>query len=437
MSLRRLSLERPQTSPVETQRLFSFEEHARRRALLFKRINLGLTLVILAAIVAGTSRGRDAVLSVVSTGRAAYRWSLGLEPGREEVDAHWSRQRRRSIEATRATYQKFYDTEAAPPLRRILDEGGMAPRDTLFRWANYDWTVALSSKVFETDDSGRAYRMRPNVRSFWMRNHSLPDGINSFFFLPDTPGVRSAMEDAHESILPESPQTTNSWGCRGPEPDIHAEIRGLVVGDSFMQGLFVADSQTPPACLERELRARWNREVSLLNTGHIGYSPEQYFYTLREYFGRFQPQFVVLSVCPNDFGNAAKVLSGEGDWAEAKYWLDAIQQFCRSRQVPCFLVAAPFEIQVQGVRKAGNYPGRLSNDIWYSGTYYIDPIEAFVDENLRLLKAATKAGKRPAHSPLFNGHLGDGHFSPEGCQLWAEVVARRVDLLFEPPGRGG
>ncbi len=421
---------------LRSQRLFSFEEHARGRERLFKRVNVGLVLLVLAALVVSTSRGRDAAMAAYSTARGAWRWGVGLKPERAEADARWQSQRLCGIEQTRARYQTFYERDASPRLRGILDAAGMSPRDALFRWANYDWTVVLSSKVFERDDAGRAYRMRPNVRSFWMRDHALPNGISSFFFLPDTADVRLALGDADGSILPESFQASNSWGCRGAEPDRNAEVRGLVIGDSFMQGLFVPDDQTPPAQLERALRSRWGREVSLLNTGHIGYSPEQYYYTLLAFYERFKPHFVIVSVCANDFGDAADVIErGIGDWDEAKYWLETIEQFNRVRNVPCFLVPVPFESQVNGRRMTGNHPGRISNDAWHRGIYYIDPIETFVDENLRLLNDMEKLGKRPAESPLYNGHLKDGHFSPKGCALWADVVARRVTLLFKPKTR--
>ncbi len=308
----------------------------------------------------------------------------------------------------------------------------MAPDDALFRWANYDWTVVLSSQVFEPDATGRAYRMRPNRRAFWSRNHALPDGLASFFFLPDTPEVREAMADAHELAMPESFQTTNSWGCRGPEPDLAAQVRGLVLGDSFMQGLFVSDERTPPECLARALREEWKVSVSLLNTGHIGYSPEQYYQTLVEYCDRFAPHFVIQSVCPNDFGDALEVLQGKADWEEARYWLGKIHQFCQTRQIPCLLVPAPFESQVVGPGNQGHYPGQLCQ--YFEGTvpFYLNPVEAFTEENLRLVKEATRRGKRFATSPLFNGHLDDGHFSNRGSELWAKLVAHRLTLVVDP-----
>ncbi len=233
-------------SPAHTQRVLPFEAHAQRRESLFKRFILAATLAVVVAPLVLTARGRNLVASAREKARMGIERSLGLEPERAEIEASWRRRRLFGIESTRATYRNFYETETNPEFRHLLDEAGMSPGNALFRWANYDWTVVLSSRVFEADESGRAYRMRPNVRSFWMRSHDLPDGLSSFFFIPDTPGVRTALEQAGQSILPESVQTTNSWGCRGAEPNRDASVRGLIVGDSFMQGVFVATVGQPP-----------------------------------------------------------------------------------------------------------------------------------------------------------------------------------------------
>jgi hypothetical protein len=36
---------------------------------------------------------------------------------------------------------------------------------------------------------------------------------------------------------------------------------------------------------------------------------------------------------------------------------------------------------------------------------------------------------------LFNGQIGDGHFSPLGSELWANCVARRLASLLEKEAR--
>ena len=119
-----------------------------------------------------------------------------------------------------------------------------------------------------------------------------------------------------------------------------------------MQGLFVGDEQTPSECLKRHLSRDLKARVEVLNTGHLGYSPEQEYYTLREYADRFRPRFVVLNLFANDFGDLFEVLDGKGDWEEGKYWLGQITQFCRTRGLICLTVPAPWVNQLEGQRRA-------------------------------------------------------------------------------------
>jgi hypothetical protein len=248
------------------------------------------------------------------------------------------------------------------------------------------------------------------------------------------PGLAEATAGTGALVVESSVQTTNSWGLRGPEPDTSAPLRGIVLGDSYMQGLFVADDQTPSEYLKRRLAGRLGTRVEVLNTGHLGYSPEQEYFTLRKYADRFLPQFVVLSLFANDFGDLFEVLDGKGDYEESRYWLGELGQFCRTRQVPLLVVPEPWVNQVEGERRSGFYPGNLSNILEPVGLYYLDPMDAFTDETLRLAEILRREGKPTSPNPLFNGHLGDGHFSPLGCDLWARLVAERLALLL---GRGG
>ena len=419
--------------PPSRQRLLPAFERSKRLDRLFKRVILALTSASLVGLIGGTPAGRYSVARLANRVVRSVKGLIGFPADRVDVEAEWRLKRAEGIELTARIYRDFFEGEASPRWRRILSAAGMAPEDVLLRWANYDRTVVLSPKVFEADDSGRSYRMRPNSSAFWTPKYSLPHGLSCFFFLPDIPEVRSPLAEANEEILPESFQSTNSWGCRGPEPDLGARVRGLIIGDSFMQGLFVADDQTPPECLRRTLGEAWGGPVSILNTGHVGYSPEQYYYTFREYFDRFRPHFVVLSLCGNDFGDADAVLSGGGDFAEGKYWINAIQEICRRKQVPCLLVPVPFEGQVTRRGNQGHYPGRVSDLSETAPIFYLNPIAAFTDEHLRLIREAEAIHRRPATSPLFNGHLGDGHFSALGSALWGREVGRRIALLVSPP----
>jgi len=138
----------------------------------------------------------------------------------------------------------------------------------------------------------------------------------------------------------------------------------------------------------------------------------------------------VLSLFANDFGDLFEVLEGKGDWEEGKYWLGQITQFCRTRGLICLTVPAPWVNQLEGQRKAGFYPGMVSNILESAGQSYLDPFEDFASELLRLSTERQREGKPTSPNPLFNGSLGDGHFSPLGCDVWARAVAKRLGLLL-------
>ena len=104
----------------------------------------------------------------------------------------------------------------------------------------------MSGHVFARVDSGRQYQLRPGVRSIWLRQVGVLGMDVCVSRVPDTPEVRRLAGPAGAEIIAGPIQTTNSWGCRGPEPDMDAPVRGLVLGDSFMQGYLVGDDETPP-----------------------------------------------------------------------------------------------------------------------------------------------------------------------------------------------
>ena len=133
--------------------------------------------------------------------------------------------------------------------------------------------------------AGRIAFARASTRSGSARSRSGAACSCSSWF----PTGRDSPRRSGTAAIPveSSRQSTNSWGLRGPEPDLDAPVRGIVLGDSFMQGMFIGDDDTPPECLRRDLESRLKTKVSILNTGHLGYSPEQYYYSLVEYGDRF------------------------------------------------------------------------------------------------------------------------------------------------------
>lgn len=394
-----------------------------------RRSILALTAAAIAAILL-SPKGRELMARPTAVLSKVYAGALGPATSRKAIEADWAERRRKGIEATRSTYNQAY-AETSDKLKRLLVYSGLTPEDAVLRWGNFDKILLLPGTVFAPDDAGRSYRLRPNVSSIWLRNVALPRNLNGFFLVPDGSELRSIVEGTGVIIVEGSEQTTNSWGCRGPEPDPDAPIRGIVLGDSNMQGLLIGDDDTPPERLARDLEGRLNRRVSMLNTGHLGYSPEQYCRTLEEYGERFKPDFVLLTFCVNDFGDVSEAVSGGGDWDESRYWIDRIYQYCRTREYLCLTVPMPYDHQITASRHEGGYPGKLNDVTGVSSLRYIFPIEDLVDEYVRIRLEATRTGAPISANPLYNVHLGDHHFSPRGSDVWARAVGRRLSPLLE------
>jgi hypothetical protein len=395
----------------------------------FKLTIVLVTAGVAAGMVAATPRARKQVGWAMVRARWAALRAVGKDVGREQIEAAWSDRRRQGIAETRATAAQAI-ARSTPEFQRLLELAGMTAEQAVIRWGNFDRTFLLSARVFEPDDDGRSYRLRPNVRSVWLKQHALPKPETGLLLIPDGAEVRAAAAAARVEILEGSEQATNSWGCRGPEPDREAPVRGLVLGDSFMQGLLVRDAEAPPACLERALSARLGDRVSILNTGVLGYSPEQYFHTLRAFGERFRPQFVVVSVFSNDFGSGADDFSDDGDWSEGRYWLGRIRDYCFGHQMLCLVSPIVGRSQLAGHRTARGYPAAVADAAAVSTELYLDPIEEFLTEYLRLSGGAPPGTSGEGPDPLYNTHLGDGHYNARGTALWGEVLSRRLAPLL-------
>lgn len=406
------------------QSLLPFWERRRKLERAFKRGICLLFAVSLAGLIALVPLARFGAKRAVSILRERAVGALGVEG--KKISAK-SAERRRADEARRVLRGMF--AKADEPTRRFLRVSGMAPEDAILGRGNIDQVILLSSRVFHEDDTGRSYRLRAKTRSVWVRGVAFGNQVLPFYLVPDTTAMRLAAKAAHVEILEETVQTTNSWGLRGPEPNFKARVRGIVVGDSFMQGVFVADDETPPERLRHHLERIAKSSVSILNLGHLGYSPDQYEIALNEYIDRFRPQFVVLSVCPNDFGEPEAVLkSGRGDWKEARTRLNAIHYRCRDAVAECLLVPVPWIDQMRLPRESANYPGEIERVAKFLSYDYLDPIEDFIDASLRLARQRERTRLTFPGNPLYNVRLHDHHLSPLGADVWGRAVARRVAL---------
>jgi hypothetical protein len=385
--------------------------------------------LVVALALAVHPRGRYLAAQSALAVRQAARVALRRPTPRSELDERWGIVRQEGIaEATRALADSYAQAPAA--YQHLMRYAGIDPDHGLLRWGNFDRTLLLPSTVFEADDTGRSYRLLPNRRSIWLRNVTF-SGVLTFFLVPDRQELESAIRGTPAIVVEESRQSTNSWGLRGPEPDPDAPLRGIVLGDSFMQGMFIGDQETPAEQLRRDLEARRNSRVSILNTGHLGYSPEQYYHSLLAFVDRFRPHFVVVSFFANDFGDASEVIAGRGNWEEGHYWLNAIADQCRSLRCPCLFVPAPLSSQMFGRRRSGYYPGLISNMLGTSALDFLNPTDSFINAHLETVIEGNRKDARPGGCLLFNEAIADGHFSAQGAQVWASAVGRRVELILE------
>lgn len=408
---------------------FGFIERASQRERTFKRTIVVVTCLVVAVILRVVPWGRYLTATIESTTSRVAHQALGMTRSRAEINREWEQFRQIGIETTRPRVEKFF-ANSEPAFQRLMRYVGMDPEHGLLRWANFNWTFLLSSKVFAPDDR-LSYRFLPNQRAVWLRDLAFLAGAPTFYLVPDDPGLADMLRGTAAEIVEPSRQTTNSWGLRGPAPDPRAPLRGIVLGDSYMQGMFVGDDDTPPECLRRYLEKERKTRVSVLNTGVLGYSPEQYYYSLMEFVDRFRPHFVVVSVCANDGGGTSMEAEwGTGNWYESIYWLNQILKECQRRHCIALIVSVPIEFCMLNGRSTGRFPGQLVNKMTPPSEMFLDPIDDFLNAHLLLRMGACARGEDPRSVSLYNDALDDSHFSPAGSRAWAESVGRRLVILM-------
>jgi hypothetical protein len=99
---------------------------------------------------------------------------------------------------------------------------------------------------------------------------------------------------------------TNGLGLRGKAATAQKPegvLRVLVVGDSFVFGLGVAEGETLPAYLEPLLAAALGRPVEVLNAGVPGWAADDYLIFLETRGFALDPDLIVVVVMENDIGD--------------------------------------------------------------------------------------------------------------------------------------
>jgi len=107
----------------------------------------------------------------------------------------------------------------------------------------------------------------------------------------------------------------NQFGFRGPEfpleeqPD---ELRILVLGDSFAEGVGVAEESRFADLLDRDLAARTGRAVTVIDAGQMATGPASYVRNLTEFGVALRPDLVIMTIyIGNDFSVADSAAGAE------------------------------------------------------------------------------------------------------------------------------
>ena len=311
----------------------------------------------------------------------------------------------------------------------------MDPDHALIRYGRGDQAFAISPQVFEPDEHGRSYRFRPEHASVWLRQITIRGGPFMMFQVLDTPQHRAAAARAGAIVDEGSIQNTNSWGLRGAEPDPDGggagDRPGRLVHAGDVQRRRRHSAGPPRALSPRRVEAARSRS----STPAISATrPSSITTRSCEYGERFRPHFVVVSVCPNDFGDGPAVMSGEGDWMdEAEYWLDKIQALVPGplRASACSSLSR-FSVRSRSIRQEQFYPGQIA------ASCAVHPLALLFPS--RPVHRRESAAGRPGHA----GGEADGPAAGStiarsttttslrsGAALWAEIVGQRLIRIFD------
>ena len=245
----------------ERQRLFAFLAREHRLDRWFKRAIMCATLFAIVVPFVVLPKGRYLVAAVASRMRKAGRMALLQPAPRSEIDQDWQRIPTSRDRRFAAPFERDLRGRAAPAYQGLMRYAGLDSDHGLLRSGNYDQTLLLPSTVFEPDDAGRSYRMRPCVDSIWLREVAIQARRSRVLSGPrSSRALRRDSRDGGDSRMRNRDNRRIPGASAARSRISSAPVRGIVLGDSYMQGLFLGEDETPPECLKRDLEARLQSE---------------------------------------------------------------------------------------------------------------------------------------------------------------------------------
>ena len=296
-------------------------------------------------------------------------------------------------------------------LARALRESD--PRSDLFKtmW-DTNAGVMLSRRLYRVVDmDGRSsYGYKPNLHklSFWTGAHGLSWRMET----EDTPALRAALADLGPELMLTA--SYDDEGFRRTDPDLAVDCQAhvLFLGDSFTDGLWVADADTFANRYARVARARSGTRVCPVNAGVNGYgSFEERFVLEHEFEHAGRPLLVFVMYFPNDVDqDYDAVVDGtlrDADrlWRESLDELLRMNRFAHARGITLVLAAIPTSTQaIEGLSQT-HYQDVLGRFATAERIVFVNLIEGFAARGPRSLYLS-----------------GDPHFTPLGHQVTAELL---------------
>ena len=167
--MKRLFSKEADRPPPDSDRL-TFWSRSRRRQRWFKTGNSGRRPAWRSPSRFGAHAAGDGTSSRRCRRWRARRFGLrwAFPPRGARLTTAWRRFRLQGIADSQKALPAIYEN-AGPDVQRLMRYAGLDPDHGLLRWGNFDPTMLLPSTIFEADDTGRSYRLRPCTDAIWLR----------------------------------------------------------------------------------------------------------------------------------------------------------------------------------------------------------------------------------------------------------------------------
>jgi len=149
------------------------------------------------------------------------------------------------------------------------------------------------------------------LRVFFPPKIDSTEHVAAFQYHPEyLVGLRPNMEKKYMRSAVNGSDTiswsSNTEGFRGKELS-PKEVRIMVYGDSNIQARFSELSHTYPWYLQKFLNDSTGREVEVINSGIVGFGPDQSLLKFKEEKDVYNPDIIILQVfADNDFGDIVR-----------------------------------------------------------------------------------------------------------------------------------